>query len=153
GTWGDAAILSFGPTKPVSGSAGGAVLTGDAALAAEIHDRRYNRALEPRWRARGLFTANRDLPQIHAAVISHQWVHAGDTRAPEAQGAAWYAEELAHACPSVLVAARDYQTTWSRYMIGLAEPVTAGSAQAALSARHRIDSNIIYEWPWFDYPA
>ena len=38
-------------------------------------------------------------------------------------------------------------------MVGLAEPVTAESAQAALCDHHRIDSNIIYEWPWFDYPA
>ena len=80
-------------------------------------------------------------------------MHAGDTRDQMARVAAWYAEELAHTCASVLVPDRDYQTTWSRFMVGLAEPVTAESAQAALCDHHRIDSNIIYEWPWFDYPA
>jgi dTDP-4-amino-4,6-dideoxygalactose transaminase len=151
GCWGDAAVFSFAPTKATPGSGGGAVTVRDSALAAEIAARRFHGGQEPRWQAGEQFVHNQDIEEFQAAVAYHQWCTRAERIDRLAEVAAAYRWALDEVGSTVLPPGRDWQPTWTKFIVDL--PVPAPAVQERMGDAHAIRTTLMYERPWFDYPA
>ncbi|MFD8722468.1 DegT/DnrJ/EryC1/StrS family aminotransferase [Streptomyces sp. NPDC059629] len=150
GTWGDAALLSFAPTKPLSGPGGGAVLTADARLAQEITARRSHSGQEQRWAEGEVFLRNRAMGELDAVVAYHQWRDLDVKRQSLDEIAGTYLAEFARLGLDVLPHGRVPQPSWGRLCVDLGGAMSAVPARQALADRG-IGGAVMFETPWFDY--
>ncbi|MFJ3097931.1 DegT/DnrJ/EryC1/StrS family aminotransferase [Streptomyces hydrogenans] len=152
GTWGDASTWSFAPTKPISSTAGGAVVTANTALAQEIRDRRKHSGVEHLWELGDTLLRNRGLSETDALLATHQWKARTTTAAALRNVADAYATTLLAERPDLLPSGRRPRSTWSRFCVDLGDGNDALTVQAAL-AREQIGSSVMFARPWTDYPA
>lgn len=150
GTWGDAALLSMGPTKPVPAPAGGAVLCADAGQAADLAARRGHSGQESRWEAGGVALRERRLDELSCAVAHAQWLRLPEIRERFTELKAAYAAAIADRAPALL-AGRTPESTWGRMCVDLDRRLDASTAARALRDQG-IQSSVMYERPWFEYP-
>ncbi|MEU8919489.1 DegT/DnrJ/EryC1/StrS family aminotransferase [Kitasatospora sp. NPDC048545] len=151
GTWGDAALLSFAPTKPMSATAGAAVVTGSEETAHLVRVRRTHSGVEHRWQEGDVLCRNRSLTEADALIAGQQW----QQRAKIADGLQRVQHAYAHALlarrPRLLPVGRQPQPTWGRYLVDLG-PHTATDVRHRLAA-HGIATSITAPAPWTAYPA
>ncbi|MEU3399476.1 DegT/DnrJ/EryC1/StrS family aminotransferase [Streptomyces filamentosus] len=152
GTWGDASTWSFAPTKPISSTAGGAVVTANTALAQEIRDRRKHSGVEHLWELGDTLLRNRTLSETDALLATYQFRTRTTTAAALARVADAYATTLLAERPDLLPVGRRPQSTWSRFCVDLGDGHDALDTQAAL-AREQIGTAVMFARPWTDYPA
>lgn len=150
GTWGDAALLSLGPTKPVPAPAGGAVLCADAAQAADLAARRGHSGQESRWDAGGVALRERRLDELSCAVAHAQWLRLPEIRERFTELKAAYVAAIADRAPGLL-ADRTPKSTWGRVCVDLDRRLDASYAAQALRDQG-IQFSVMYERPWFEYP-
>jgi dTDP-4-amino-4,6-dideoxygalactose transaminase len=151
GCWGDAAIFSFAPTKATPGSGGGAVMVRDGALAAEIAARRFHGGQESRWQSGEQFVHNQDIEEFQASVAYHQWCTRAERIDRLAEVAAAYRWALDEVGSTLLPPGRDWQPTWTKFIVDL--PAPAPAVQERMGDAHAIRTTLMYERPWFDYLA
>lgn len=149
GRWGDAAVLTFGPTKPNAGSGGGAVVVRDPSLAAEVASRRDHGGQEPFWQAGGSVLRYRSMPEMEAVVAFHQWCARDERRAALVRTSAAY---LAALDRGYVPDGRSVQPSWGRLLVDVGGR-DGEAVRLHLAAVHGIVTTCMYERPWFDYPA
>jgi dTDP-4-amino-4,6-dideoxygalactose transaminase len=149
GTWGDAALLSLGPTKPVPAPAGGAVLCDDAAQAADLAARRRHSGQEPRWNAGGVALRERRLDELSSSVALAQWRRLPEIRERFSVLKAAYLAAMGDRAAGLL-AGRTPGPTWGRVCVDLDTRVDAPDAARILRGEG-IEVSVMYERPWFEY--
>jgi len=150
GRWGDATIVSFGPTKPNSGSGGGAVVSRDTAVIEAVTSLRDHGGQEPAWRAGRAASAirGRTMSEFEAVVAYQQWRARHDRRARLTALARRYAERLGDRFG---MHERSVQPTWGRLTVDVA-PANGRMVQRRLAEEHKVRTSCMYAEPWFDYP-
>lgn len=149
GGWGDAAVLTFGPTKPNAGSGGGAVVIRDPALAAEVASRRDHGGQESFWRAGGSVLRYRSMPEMETVVAFHQWRARDERRAALAGVSAAYFAALDR---GYVPEGRSAQPSWGRFLVDVGAR-DGEATRMQMAAVHKVVTTCMYERPWFDYPA
>ncbi|WP_030459479.1 DegT/DnrJ/EryC1/StrS family aminotransferase [Kitasatospora sp. NRRL B-11411] len=151
GTWGDAALLSFAPTKPMSGTGGAAVITCTQEIADLVWLRRTHSGVEGRWAEGDVLLRNRAPAETDALIATAQWQQRDRIvqQLQDIQHA--YTEALLKHRPELLPDGRDPQPTWGRYLIDLGDR-TSAQVRPALST-HGIATSVTAARPWTDYPA
>ncbi|MFJ4184162.1 DegT/DnrJ/EryC1/StrS family aminotransferase [Kitasatospora sp. NPDC089509] len=152
GTWGDAATLSFAPTKPLSGTGGAAVLTADTGLADRLRQRRTHSGTEDLWAAGDQLLRYRSASELDALLATAQWHRRPVTAGALAAVADCYTATLTSRRPELLPPGRVPQSTWGRYLVHLPATHPAAPVRARL-AEHGIASSVMAPRPWYDYPA
>ncbi|WP_416960113.1 DegT/DnrJ/EryC1/StrS family aminotransferase [Streptomyces sp. Agncl-13] len=152
GTWGDMALFSYAPTKPLSGNGGAIALLRNAADAEQMFGRRSHSGQENRWLGGDRFHRGRAITEFAASVAYWQWHHRSDTRHT--------LNRLAHAYTSLFTASdcpalpttRAPQKTWGRFTVDLATPALARQTRERM-AKNGIASTVMFDLPWSGYPA
>ncbi|GAV38287.1 DegT/DnrJ/EryC1/StrS family aminotransferase [Streptomyces acidiscabies] len=152
GTWGDMALFSYAPTKPLGGDGGAVVLLRDALDAQKVSGRRSHSGQERRWASGDRFLRGRTITEFAAAVAYWQWRERADTRDALRKLADAYVGSFEAAdCPA-LPAGRTPQTTWGRFSVDLATSDLAARARARM-AENGIATTVMFDRPWTDFPA
>lgn len=157
GLWGDAAALSFYPTKTLGAYGdGGALLTRDPARAALYRSLRTHGEGQSRYEV--LRTGmNGRLDTLQAAILLAKLPLLENELAARSEVAGWYAAHLA-GLPGVTrldagpVGGRAAEGAWGIYSVLLADGPARDRAAAALKA-HGIPSAIYYPRPLHRQPA
>ncbi|WP_405878563.1 DegT/DnrJ/EryC1/StrS family aminotransferase [Streptomyces sp. NBC_01136] len=152
GTRGDAALISFAPTKPISGNGGGIALLRDPHLADLVRTRRSHSGQEVRWEGGDRIHRSRTITEISAALAHGQWQQRAKTRTALRHIADAYQGAFAgHACQA-LPEGRIPQDTWGRFPVDLGSPDAAWTMRDCM-AKDGIATTVMFERPWSDYPA
>ena len=151
GQWGDAAVFSFAPTKPISGSGGAAIVTKDRRVAGIVRGRRTHSGVEDRWAAGDQLLRWRGISEPEALLAWWRWRQRAAIAAQLARVRARYRTSLLGRRASLLPAGRTPSATWGRYTLDFGD-LDARQVKAAL-AEHGIHSSLMTPTPWFDYPA
>ncbi|WP_326724675.1 DegT/DnrJ/EryC1/StrS family aminotransferase [Streptomyces sp. NBC_00243] len=152
GTWGDMALFSYAPTKPISGDGGGIALLRNEADAEHVRGRRSHSGQENRWLRGDRFHRGRAITEFAAAVAYWQWQHRAETRASLHHLASAYTGLFAaRGCPA-LPSGRTPQDTWGRFTIDLSTPAIARQTRERM-AKNGIATTVMFDWPWTGYPA
>ncbi|MCX4858340.1 DegT/DnrJ/EryC1/StrS family aminotransferase [Streptomyces canus] len=152
GSWGDMALFSYAPTKPLSGNGGAVALLRTAAEAEQVCARRSHSGQEDRWLGGDRFHRGRIITEFAAAVAYWQWRHRADTRSALTRLAATYTSHFTAAgCPA-LPDGRTPQDTWGRFTVDLATPAIARRARERM-AKNGIATTVMFDLPWSGYPA
>jgi dTDP-4-amino-4,6-dideoxygalactose transaminase len=152
GTWGDAAVLSFAPTKPLGGNGGGLVLLSDPRLAEQIRQRRSHSGQEIAWETGDRIHRSRTISEFSAALAYGQWQHRAKIRTALRHIATAYTSSFTAASCPALPARRIPQGTWGRMTVDLATPALAQDTRERM-AKEGIATTVMFERPWSDYPA
>ncbi|MFD3314746.1 DegT/DnrJ/EryC1/StrS family aminotransferase [Streptomyces sp. NPDC058656] len=152
GTWGDMALFSYAPTKPLSGNGGAVALLRNAADAGQVSARRSHSGQEQRWLGGDRFHRGRAITEFAAAVAYWQWHHRADTRSTLNRLASAYTSSFTASDGRVLPAGRTPQDTWGRFTVDLATPAIARQARERM-AKNSIATSVMFDLPWSGYPA
>ncbi len=148
GTWGDSAVFSFHPIKPMGAAGGGVVLTRDGRVADGLAARRSHSGQESRWQKGDVLCRGRELSEFAAAAAVAQFVHRDGTRERLRSLAEEYASSLARWLPP----GRVPQDTWGRFTIRARSAGEAALLRKNLNLR-RIRTNVMFAFPWTSHPA
>ena len=151
GSWGDAAMFSFAPTKPMSGFSGAVVVARTARLAEKVRARRSHSGVESLWEQGDQLLRWRGMSEADALLALCRWRRRHHTAARLAEVRARYRSGLLERKPSLLLAGRTPGSTWGRYTVDLGQ-LDASRVKSAL-ADHGVHSSIMAPAPWSDYPA
>ncbi|MEV6483355.1 DegT/DnrJ/EryC1/StrS family aminotransferase [Streptomyces sp. NPDC051576] len=152
GTWGDMALFSYAPTKPLSGNGGAVALLRDPADAEQVGARRSHSGQEDRWLGSDRFHRGRAITEFAAAVAYWQWHHRADTRNALNCLTTNYTSFFTAAGRPALPAGRTPQDTWGRFTVDLATPDIARQARDRM-AKNGIATTVMFDLPWSGYPA
>ncbi|MCX5328138.1 DegT/DnrJ/EryC1/StrS family aminotransferase [Streptomyces sp. NBC_00140] len=152
GTWGDMALFSYAPTKPLSGNGGAIALLRHAEHAEQVAGRRSHSGQEQRWLDGDAFHRGRTLTEFDASVAYWQWQHRAETRSSLRSLARAYTSHFtASGCPA-LPAGRTPQDTWGRFTVDLGAPAIAWQAREHME-KNGIATTQMFELPWSGYRA
>ncbi|KAB1989795.1 DegT/DnrJ/EryC1/StrS family aminotransferase [Streptomyces triticiradicis] len=152
GTWGDMALFSYAPTKPLSGNGGAVALLRDAADAEQVSTRRSHSGQEHRWLGGDRFHRGRAITEFDAAVAYWQWHHRADTRGALHRLAATYTGLFGSSNCLALPIGRTAQDTWGRFTVDLATAAIARQARERM-AKNGIATSVMFDLPWSGYSA
>ncbi|MEU9959512.1 DegT/DnrJ/EryC1/StrS family aminotransferase [Streptomyces sp. NPDC050982] len=147
GTWGDGAVFSFHPIKPLGAAGGAVILSRDGRIADQLAARRSHSGQERLWQDGDALYRGRQITEFAAAAAVAQFSYRNRIQ----RALAPLAEVYASALPRWLPAGRTPQPTWGRFTI------RTGSTGEALRLRNQlhsqnIDSNVMFSTPWTTYP-
>lgn len=151
GSWGDAAVFSFAPTKPMSGFGGAVVITASERLADTVRARRTHSGVEDRWQHGDQLLRWRGMSEADALLASWRWRQRAAVADQLARVRARYRSHLLAERPELMPAGRTPSSTWGRYTADL-DRFDAAAVQSALADRG-IHTSIMAPAPWSDYPA
>ncbi|MGW7579749.1 DegT/DnrJ/EryC1/StrS family aminotransferase [Kitasatospora sp. NPDC054768] len=151
GTWGDAALVSFAPTKPMSATAGAVVIMRSEETAQLVRARRTHSGVESRWQDGDVLLRQRSLTEADALLAGLQWGRRAETADGLRRVQHAYTHALLARRPHLLPVGRQPQPTWGRYLVDLG-PLAAADVRHRL-AEHGIATSITAPAPWTAYPA